>query len=423
MMNDRLDKIIRLENEYRSLRRQATNLHNIKGKATNEECTILQEAASIKSEIIQLTANPGGSEAEQRANMRELDELNHLIQQIRKELNPVPPKKADKKGDAPANTESNKTNAEDDIPTDSWYKDMPKHSFDNVSGMESVKQKLRDCMIDAELKRLAERLKIKLLNSFFFVGPPGCGKTYIIEAFIHELMEKEQYNYISLNGADIISKYVGDAEKIVEKLFDEAIEKAPCVVFIDEIDGVCKNRSLQALPEYAASITTSFLSGYNNINSSNSKIIFIGATNYPKKVDAAMLDRVEVISVGLPDTQARENAFHMNFNDLVALDSDLTYAYMAEKTEGCNYRDIDRIVSNIKKMIFKEFADELKSNTNQSVDALVDSAIRNLDSGSYVLTKAKFDAILDAFTPSNKNDIIQDIEEWMAEIQKKNDGE
>ena len=408
-----INTIIERENTYRSLIRKAKNYREITGKPSETECKLLQKAADIKAELVQLTANPGGTETEKRSHEIELAELNARISKIKNEITPPQAKSA---GKASSNSgEPSKSEYDpDEINTSSWYKDPPKHNFDKVSGMEDVKNKLRNCMIDTELEKLAQRLNMKLLNSFFFVGPPGCGKTYIIEAFVRELMDKQDYKYIALNGADIISKYVGDAEKIVERLFTEAVNNAPCVVFLDEIDGVCKNRSIQALPEYAASITTSFLMGYNKINNSDSKIIFIGATNYPKKVDSAMMDRVEVIMVGLPDREAREFAFSMHFKDLIQLDKDIDFAYMAERTDGYNYRDIDRVVENIKKGIFNDMSEVLRIESN-TVDAqqLVENAVKSLDEGSFVLDRQRFDAAIDNFTPSNKTDIIDDINDWL----------
>lgn len=423
MNNELINAIIEKENTYRSLVRKAGNYRDIMGKPSETECKLLQAAADVKAEIVRMTSNPGGTESEKRAHERELAELNSRITAIRREIDPLYSEKTQKKSpDKSGNSSESVSTDENEINTESWYKDPPKHNFDKVSGMEDVKNKLRDCIIDPALEKLAARLKMKLLNSFFFVGPPGCGKTYIIEAFIRELMDRQNYKYLSLNGADIISKYVGDAEKIVEKLFSEAAKNAPCVVFIDEIDGVCKNRSLQALPEYAASITTAFLTGYNKINSSEEKIVFIGATNYPKKVDSAMMDRVEVVMVGLPDKEAREFAFSMHFKDLISLGSDITYEYMAEKSENCNYRDIDRIIENIKKDIFSEMSEMLKTESeSQDPEVLVNKAIESIDEGRFVLDKERFDSVMSKFTPSNKTDIINDIEDWLNKYNSDNE--
>jgi len=268
--------------------------------------------------------------------------------------------------------------------------------------MKTLKKKLQGCLTDMKLEKLAKFLKIKPLTSYFFVGPPGCGKTYIIEAFAHELMDKD-FKYLYLTGSDIISRYVGDAEKIVTRLFKEAADNAPCIVFIDEIDSVCKNRSLPALPEYAANITTSFLTGYNYINNTDKKIIFIGATNYPKRVDSAMLDRVEVIRVDLPDHEARKSAFDRHFKGVLKLEDGFTTEDMATITEGYNYRDVDKVVETVKRIIFEEFSSNGKGE---------DEAINKLLNGEYKLTREKFHTAFRAFKPANKSDIIEDINDW-----------
>lgn len=407
MENPYYEYINRKNNTYSSYIRKAKAIYNIQGKHTEAECKYLQAAAEIKADIIRYVTVKGSSGEYRKTHEKDLELLNAEIQKIYMEINP---RKYKQIKDTPKDIDESKNNTvetdDEAINTSSWYKQAPEHSFEDVSGMEKLKEKLRTCVTDANFEELSEYLKIKPLNSFFFVGPPGCGKTYIIEAFIHELMGQD-FNYISLNGSDIISKYVGDAEKIVDTLFNEAINSAPCVVFLDEIDGVCKNRSLQALPEYAASITTSFLTGYNKINNSKKKIIFIGATNYPKKVDTAMLDRVEVITVDLPDFEARTYAFKQHFSNIIETETDCTYEYMAECTDGYNYRDIDRLVEIIKHSIFKELSRKMSAH----------ECIMTMKSGSFRLGKKRFNAALKSFTPSNKDDIIKDIQEWLGKIQ------
>ena len=76
-----------------------------------------------------------------------------------------------------------------------------------------MKSKLHGCVADAQANHLREFLQIPKLNSYFFVGPPGCGKTFICEAFAHELMDKD-YKFISILGSDIISKYAGTQVKV-----------------------------------------------------------------------------------------------------------------------------------------------------------------------------------------------------------------
>ena len=408
MDNPHLEYINKKNSTYNSYIRKARTIYQASGnKHTELECRYLQAAADIKAEIIRYITVKGTTGEYKENHEKDLLILNKEIQKIYMEINPQKYKqmKGTPKGSNNSET-SSQYDSEDEINTSSWYEEKPKYGFEAVSGMEKLKDKLRDCLVDAKMEELSEFLDIQTLNSFFFVGPPGCGKTYIIRAFVKELMDKD-YKFISLNGADIISKYVGDAEKIVKTLFDEAIKSAPCIVFIDEIDGVCKNRSIQALPEYAASITTSFLTGYNKINEAeDKKIFFIGATNYPKKVDSAMLDRVEVVLVDLPDLKAREYAFKKHFNNIIILDDDISYEKMAALTDGFNYRDIDRLVKIIKHAIFKELSRRYSSH----------DSIMILKNGDLKLTSKRFLDALRSFTPSNKTDIINDINDWLGEM-------
>ena len=372
-------------------------------RPSEQECRLLQMAADLEYEMAQISIG-----SEQAKHEREKNRLDYEIMQIKKILSGGgrndKDDSANKNGNSGGSNVEKKTSDEENLDRTArtWYKEAPKHSFNDVSGMSELKQRLQSCVADTKAEELSDYLQIPQLNSYFFVGPPGCGKTYIIEAFAHELLEQD-YKFLSLQGSDIISRYVGDAEKIVTRLFEEAEKNAPCIVFIDEIDSVCKNRSLPNLPEYAANITTSFLTGFNSIKNSDSKIIFIGATNYPQRVDSAMLDRVEVIEVPFPDLEARKYALEKKFKDIIKLEDGLTFVKMASDIDGYNYRDIDRITMHIKKDILKESLGVFK---NQF------SAIGAMRSGNYRLANVKWNDTLSKFKPSPKRDIIDAIEKW-----------
>ena len=371
--------------------------HN--GKHTKEECIYLQKAATLRYEMSQLSLGE-----ERLYQQRKVQELNQRIREIIKEIKgsePEEAKKEDKTKAKPA-ASAKASSGPSDESVSSWFKEAPKHYFDDVSGMNDLKEQLRESIADSQMTKLKDFLKMKKLHSYFFIGPPGCGKTYIIEAFAHELMDKN-YKYLSLVGSDILSRYVGEAEKIITRLFEEAEKNAPCIVFIDEVDGVCKNRSQPNLPEYAASLTTAFLTGYNRINSSDKPIIFIGATNYPNQVDNAMLDRVELVRVPFPDTDARESAFRRQFSKLITLEDGFTFEDMAEATATYNYRDIDRLCSRIKNKILKDVVAKFKTE---------DAAIDALKSGKYRLAEGLFEDVKSSCLPTPKEDIVRELDEW-----------
>jgi|GEM_PF-5865708 len=394
------------ENRCSNYQRQADTIYLQNNRQyTEDQCLLLQRAADLESEMASMTIG-----AEREHHIREKNRLDYDIMRIRSVLEGTSGRSGDKdkKTGKPApNREKSKDEQELDSAVRTWYKDKPRHSFEDVAGMEELKKKLNSCIADAQAGDLREYLKIPKLNSYFFVGPPGCGKTYIVEAFAHELMDQD-YKFISILGSDIISKYVGAAEKSVTRLFEEAVSNAPCIVFIDEIDSLCKNRSLPNLPEYAANITTSFLTGYNRIHSEDSKVIFIAATNYPNRVDAAMLDRAEIIRLPLPDSEARKAAFVRYFEDIVQLKKGLTFELMAEKTWRFNYRDIERLTSALKLSLFRDVLDLFGDQT---------LAIEALTSGKFKLSLEKFDEVLEGFKPSPKEMIINDLVAWEKSVQ------
>ena len=394
------------ENRCSNYQRQADTIYLQNNRQyTEDQCLLLQRAADLESEMASMTIG-----AEREHHIREKNRLDYDIMRIRSVLEGTSGRSGDKdkKTGKPApNREKSKDEQELDSAVRTWYKDKPRHSFEDVAGMEELKKKLDSCIADAQAGDLREYLKIPKLNSYFFVGPPGCGKTYIVEAFAHELMDQD-YKFISILGSDIISKYVGAAEKSVTRLFEEAVSNAPCIVFIDEIDSLCKNRSLPNLPEYAANITTSFLTGYNRIHSEDSKVIFIAATNYPNRVDAAMLDRAEIIRLPLPDSEARKAAFVRYFEDIVQLKKGLTFELMAEKTWRFNYRDIERLTSALKLSLFRDVLDLFGDQT---------LAIEALTSGKFKLSLEKFDEVLEGFKPSPKEMIINDLVAWEKSVQ------
>ena len=396
------------ENLYRAyINKAQLVLQSSGGKHTAEECQYLQRAAELQSEMADMTIGE-----ERNHHLREKETISAKIITILKEIDPQKAQAYEEgKSDGKKTSQTTGGRGGDsdkeklDAMAKSWYKEAPNHSFKDVSGMAELKDKLADCVTNSNCEALLDFLKIPRLNTYFFVGPPGCGKTYIIEAFANELvnMKDKDYKFLSLVGSDIISRYVGDAEKIVTRMFEEAESCAPCIVFIDEIDGVCRNRSQKSMPEYAASITTSFLTGYNRMKNSGKSIIFIGATNYPQRVDSAMLDRAEVIRVPLPDMEARSNAFRMQFDSIIELEDDINYDDMASVTDGYNYRDIERVTSIMKKSVFEQVMQQAENEQ---------AAIDLIKFGKFKLKKKDFDDAMAGFKPSSKKDILDAIDKW-----------
>ena len=400
-----IQNVNRLDNEYRAYIYEAESYRRAQaGVASREEGLSYQRAAQICSQLASLTT---GSEAQYW--MKKQAACETKMRQIWAELNPEPQKKEPPAGKpAPQKPAARK----DDVPQETvnnWYKEDPGYGFDQVSGMDDVKLMLSDCVRDASMEALNRYLKIPSMKSFFFYGPPGCGKTYIIEAFAHELMQ-QGYKFMFLSSADIHSKFSGEADKIVQRAFREAVDNAPCILFMDEVDGVCQNRNLPNLSDFNMQLTTTFLTAYNGLSRANAEeksVIFIGATNYPANVDAAMLDRVELVRIPLPEEEVRSQVFRSALENIVRLEPGLGWLDMAVATEGYNQRDVKAIIEKLKKLIRVGAADGCTSG---------EEAVSRLQDGAFCLTRQMFDQAMQAYVPTPKDDIERRLNEFERQM-------
>ena len=214
---------------------------------------------------------------------------------------------------------------------------------------------------------------------------------------------------MSISSGDILSPLVGVAEQKVERLFKEIEANAPCLVFIDEIDGVCKNRKLPNLAEHSKTLTTAFLTGYNNICNSDKDIIFIAATNFPNQVDDAMVDRIRVIRVPLPDAKARSAAFEKALKNMISLGNNITLEEIGEATKDYSYRDISRFIELIKDKI-ENLAEEKQISDSEMVQKLKNKEI--------CMDKEMFNELLQKNVATPKDKILSELDEWENRFKK-----
>ncbi len=429
MKSDYMAEVSRLANEYRALIVQAKSLRADNNNVpSRREAEYYKRAAEVCSRLANLSVGEARAhwiDCETEASLH-LREISNYAMSLNAQKNAegaggsTPVKggsgasgsgaKAPAGGDKGGEKGKSKKNAVPQEVVDGWFKDAPKHGFDAVAGMEELIEKLRGCVRDVAASKLNQFLGMDMVHSFFMYGPPGCGKTFISQAFAHELM-KMDYQYMSLSGGDIHNSLVGESEKYVERAFQEAAERAPCIMFVDEIDSVCRNRSMPNVPAHAMSTTTAFLTGYNEITHSDKPIIFIGATNYPNLVDNAMMDRVELIKLPLPDMKVRENSFEKNFKKIIQNEDGFTYEDMADMTDNYNQRDIRRLTERVKRLI----KDSLTARYGEDEVAAVEA----LQKGDFRLTREMFAGAVNSYQPSKKDDIIRSLDAWDDSQQKR----
>ncbi len=300
---------------------------------------------------------------------------------------------------------------------ETWYvKKKPEVSFSDLTGMEELQERLIEEVANLGWDRVDKALGISPVGSFFFYGPPGTGKTTVIKAFARDLMDKG-FKFIHLMGSDIHAPLVGVAEKTVQIAFKEAIDSAPCLLFIDEIENVCVNRDKRA-EGHEKRLTVAFLEAYNMLKSSGKRIIFMGATNHPGLVDEAMLDRIKLVKIPLPNEEARAKYFKRVFG-LLTLESGFCVEDMAAATDNYSYRDLDRVRDMILVQV-KNAAIRDNCVTDEAgvidQDASDIQACESILSGRAMLTRDLFEEVRKNCPPSDKTRIREELREFEENI-------
>lgn len=407
------------------------------GKPSVEEGRLYREAMNVCAEIINMNLSQRAivSAWTQRKKDCE-DEVNRIVKALappkpKPEPKPEPAQQLDAKvgGKAApsAGPVANKTvsgfttrNACKEVPADvieKWYKGKPSHTLEDVTGMEAQKQLLMDKAGNLGWDRIDSALNISPVQSFFFYGAPGCGKTFLIEAFASKMMDKG-FKFIRLLGGDIHASLVGVAEKTVQIAFQEAIDNEPCIIFIDEIENVCVSRKQHNAEGHEKRLTVAFLEAYNLLREAGKRVIFMGATNYPSQVDEAMLDRITLVPIPLPDEEIRAEYFSRKFASL-SIEPGFTFPEMADVTDNYSFRDMDRLVGYVRERIRQRVIEQYKVITPEGQVNQEQTDIGGADaiaSGSVVLTRALFDESRAALPPSSKADSRAELEAFEAKV-------
>ncbi len=221
--------------------------------------------------------------------------------------------------------------------------EVPDVTWEDIGGLEKVKSQLRES-IEWPLK-YAESFKtigIKPPTGVLLYGPPGTGKTLLAKAVATE----SEANFIAVRGPELISKWVGESEKGIRKVFKRARQVAPSIIFFDEIDAIAGTRGEECggskVTERVVNQLLSEMDGIEKLD----KVTVIAATNRPDIVDEALLrpGRFDaLIRIPLPDEGARTQILKVHTKDMPVGD-DVDLAAIAKETEGYSGADLSALV-------------------------------------------------------------------------------
>ncbi len=213
-------------------------------------------------------------------------------------------------------------------------------TYEDVGGLDREIQKVRE-MVELPLRHpsLFKRLGIDAPKGVLLRGPPGCGKTLLAKAVANE----SEAHFISINGPEIMSKFYGESEKKLRKIFIEAEEKSPSIIFIDEIDAIAPKRET-VTGEVERRVVAQLLALLDGLHG-RGRVIVIGATNRPNSLDPALrrpgrFDRE--IEIKVPDEKGRREVFQIHTRNM-PLDKKISLKEYAKITHGFVGADISAV--------------------------------------------------------------------------------
>lgn len=219
--------------------------------------------------------------------------------------------------------------------------ERPKIAFKDVGGMEKVKDEIRMKIIHPLTHPELYKAYGKAIGGgILMYGPPGCGKTYLARATAGEI----KANFIAVGINDVLDMWIGNSERNLHELFDQARRNRPCVLFFDEVDALGASRTDM---RHSASrvLINQFLSELDGVQHSNEGVLILAATNAPWHLDSAFrrpgrFDRI--LFVPPPDPPARAEILRILLKGKPM--GDVDFDHLAKKTEGFSGADLRAIV-------------------------------------------------------------------------------
>lgn len=225
--------------------------------------------------------------------------------------------------------------------------------WDNVVGLEEAKEMVKRGVVEPLVYPHwygNESHQIKPSLGVLLYGPPGTGKTELAKAAATEA----RATFFNVSVSTLKNKYHGNSERLCRVLFEMARRHTPSIIFLDEAEALLGSRDNDDSDSLSSAMVNVFLAQLGGVGCDQGNVFLIAASNLPWKIDEAIVRRLKVIHVPLPDKEARKTIFMLNIERKcegkwqTRVLSDENYERLAEASEGYSGSDISNVVANAK---------------------------------------------------------------------------
>ena len=295
---------------------------------------------------------------------------------------------------------------------------VPQVTYEDIGGIRDEIKKVRE-MIELPLRHpeIFEKLGIEAPKGVLLYGPPGTGKTLLAKAVANE----SNAHFISISGPEIMSKFYGESEARLREIFKEAREKAPSIIFVDEIDSIAPKRE-EVTGEVERRVVSQMLSLMDGLEA-RGKVIVISATNRPNAIDPALrrpgrFDRE--IEIKVPDKKGRQEILQIHTRNMPLADEEQPLPVKIEKIASVSHgyvgADLEYLCKEAAMKCLRRLLPELNLEEEKIPPETLDKLIVNADDFKKALVEVTPSGMREVFIENP--DVSWDKVGGLAEVKK-----
>ena len=295
---------------------------------------------------------------------------------------------------------------------------VPQVTYEDIGGIRDEIKKVRE-MIELPLRHpeIFEKLGIEAPKGVLLYGPPGTGKTLLAKAVANE----SNAHFISISGPEIMSKFYGESEARLREIFKEAREKAPSIIFVDEIDSIAPKRE-EVTGEVERRVVSQMLSLMDGLEA-RGKVIVISATNRPNAIDPALrrpgrFDRE--IEIKVPDKKGRQEILQIHTRNMPLADEEQPLPVKIEKIASVSHgyvgADLEYLCKEAGMKCLRRLLPELNLEEEKIPPETLDKLIVNADDFKKALVEVTPSGMREVFIENP--DVSWDKVGGLAEVKK-----